>query len=613
MLPETFARSDSPRATYTAYPDTDNAVTAEGWPQLNAPSLSEGFVTDGGWSIPQAESLPIPASNDAYAYDDCEAQVVDSEFVYGIAEDASQLDEETNPAESQSLVELAHADSRLEQERLEQERLEQEQLEQERLEQEQLARHQLAAEVEATAGELRALGYQPSDVAEAEFAFDGFIDSEANAPANADDWFNTDCMPEDLFAEDARDEALATSGYAPALLDESSLPAALAASPGDEQVIGITPLGDSRSTDRQIFNDDVGFDGAVSDVAGDEESGRELLGGNDLPVSGEALAANFGSGGLPAWWSEEGATEERGVEGERGQHDTIDFGHGRATVPTPDVMPAEELEFGETNFGDLSFEERLDEGFPAGESQGSNVDMASLLPAGELAGEGELADEGEAIAPTAEEDSVEDYMRKLLARMRGVPEEEVELPASAQPVGARKVAANATGGPAAANAASTVSSWKPTREKNAENESKAVDGNAATLGLTGDATLPFDPEKYVPRALAPEEAKSLTAMRELPNTTARTAIHKSTRQRYVTMVLLKMAIAGVGLIVASVLIAINGFNLNIGLIATFASLVVAAIWGYDAVTGLKPLLEASFVLNPDVGGNQQTRDADAAK
>lgn len=78
------------------------------------------------------------------------------------------------------------------------------------------------------------------------------------------------------------------------------------------------------------------------------------------------------------------------------------------------------------------------------------------------------------------------------------------------------------------------------------------------------------------------------------------------------MILLKMAIAGIGLIVASVLIAINGFNLNVGLIATFASLVVAAIWGYDAMTGLKPLLEASFVLNPEVGGNQQAREPEEA-
>jgi hypothetical protein len=46
------------------------------------------------------------------------------------------------------------------------------------------------------------------------------------------------------------------------------------------------------------------------------------------------------------------------------------------------------------------------------------------------------------------------------------------------------------------------------------------------------------------------------------------------------------------------LFAVNGFALNVGLIATLASLLVAAIWGYDGIMGLKPLLQSSLVLAP---------------
>ena len=102
----------------------------------------------------------------------------------------------------------------------------------------------------------------------------------------------------------------------------------------------------------------------------------------------------------------------------------------------------------------------------------------------------------------------------------------------------------------------------------------------------------------MPRALAPEASRDLNAMRELANTNARSAIHKSNRQRYVTSVLVKLTVAGVGLTVGVVLIAINGFAINIGLIAALASFVVAAIWGFDGIQSLKPLLQSSLVLAP---------------
>ena len=64
----------------------------------------------------------------------------------------------------------------------------------------------------------------------------------------------------------------------------------------------------------------------------------------------------------------------------------------------------------------------------------------------------------------------------------------------------------------------------------------------------------------------------------------------SARRRYGTAIALKLAIALTGLGVGAALIMINGLNVNIGLIATVASFLVALIWGFDAFNTLKPIL-----------------------
>ncbi len=192
-----------------------------------------------------------------------------------------------------------------------------------------------------------------------------------------------------------------------------------------------------------------------------------------------------------------------------------------------------------------------------------------------------------------EEDSVEDYMKKLLARMRGVPEEEVELPKSQQ------------------SPAKPVAELNPTRNERPTAPPLTVGVTSAptTQNTFEDITEPFDPEKYMPRALAPEQSKNLAAMRELANSSARTAIHKSTRQRHLSSILLKAAISFVGLVVGAVLIGINGLNVNIGLVATVASFFVGVIWGYDAITSIKPLLQAGLVLKPQTDSRQQATEA----
>ena len=190
--------------------------------------------------------------------------------------------------------------------------------------------------------------------------------------------------------------------------------------------------------------------------------------------------------------------------------------------------------------------------------------------------------------PPAEEDSVEDYMRKLLARMRG--EDEPPAPTAPKPA------------PVVDQAPPAVAVAEP---------SPTTDFNAASAAPTGEVTAPFDPEKYIPRALAPERTQHIAAMRALANSSARTAIHRSTRQRYLNSVLIKVGIAAVGLTVGTVLLFINGFTANIGLVAMVTSYLVAAIWGYDAGTSIKPLLQAGLILQPEVDPPSDKPDAES--
>ena len=205
---------------------------------------------------------------------------------------------------------------------------------------------------------------------------------------------------------------------------------------------------------------------------------------------------------------------------------------------------------------------------------------------------------GESAGEIEENDSVEEYMRKLLARMRGAPEEEVELPVQA----AREAAAPS---PRTQQSTATSGSHGGTDTQPAGESSRKSTADQPTANYAADTlhdgvevTEPFDPEKYLPRALAPERSNSLAAMRELANSSARTAIHKSTRQRHVSSIALKSVIAGVGLVVGMVLLAINGFNLNISLVATVAAFLVAIIWGYDSITSIRPMLQHELILTP---------------
>ncbi len=172
-----------------------------------------------------------------------------------------------------------------------------------------------------------------------------------------------------------------------------------------------------------------------------------------------------------------------------------------------------------------------------------------------------------------EEESIEDYMKRLMARMRGDSDKEEAQPAAS---------------PAPMQTATK-----------AENTAVAQPLPAPVTERANTTTTPFNPEEYVPKALAPEKSRNLAAMRELANNSARSAIQVSARRRYGTAHCNEAGDRLDGLVVGGALIMINGFNVNIALIATIASFLVAVIWGIDAVSTIKPLLYAAKTTEAD--------------
>jgi len=189
----------------------------------------------------------------------------------------------------------------------------------------------------------------------------------------------------------------------------------------------------------------------------------------------------------------------------------------------------------------------------------------------------------------ASEESVEDYMKRLMARMRGGSAEEESKPTASSSTAASSAAST--------SAASPLSAFNSSIASKSQSDSISPTGKvplpSAVTERNNRTTSPFNPEHYVPKALAPEKTRNMAAMRELANTSARSAIQVSARRRYGTAIALKLAIALTGLGVGVTLVMINGLNVNIGLIATIASFLVAMIWGFDAVSTIRPLLYSS--------------------
>ncbi|WP_404306751.1 FHA domain-containing protein [Neorhodopirellula lusitana] len=176
------------------------------------------------------------------------------------------------------------------------------------------------------------------------------------------------------------------------------------------------------------------------------------------------------------------------------------------------------------------------------------IDEVPLAAVPEQSGAG--ADE------SVDDDSIEAYMNRLLQRVQGQPDEAPVPAAKAEP----------------------VAKSEPVVEANTE-ASDLDASDSMEIGTTSEAEVSPD-APLVPRSQAPERNSNLSAMRELANESARSAITRSNRsQSHTTRIqaMLKFAYAGIALICGLIAVAMIDLMM-LKVIAVIAALVAAGIF-----------------------------------
>ncbi len=175
----------------------------------------------------------------------------------------------------------------------------------------------------------------------------------------------------------------------------------------------------------------------------------------------------------------------------------------------------------------------------------------------------------EEVSDGDKEESIEDYMARLLQRVKGMPESD------ASPT---KTSSNAT------KPIETIASPTTSREQSRKEDSQVFSSDVPVVKPND-----IKPGEFAPRQVAPEKAANLAALRNLANDTARQAIHNSSLKKNELVLVGKVAIAILGLSGAILLLVLNGFRANVAMIGMIASFVVFLLWGYEAATQYKML------------------------
>jgi hypothetical protein len=169
---------------------------------------------------------------------------------------------------------------------------------------------------------------------------------------------------------------------------------------------------------------------------------------------------------------------------------------------------------------------------------------------------------------TDEEESIEEYMQRLLHRVRGTD----NLPASQPTLPPTKASTAArTAGPAASGSVPSVSM----------DSSDVVSAPLVAELLTN--------ESFVPRQQAPEHRDELDALRELANSNARRALSRSDHRRMNSAFFFKLGVTAVAVFSAVAILMLNGLVLNMSFVGMLAAVIVAILWGYDCLTHFKQL------------------------
>jgi hypothetical protein len=160
----------------------------------------------------------------------------------------------------------------------------------------------------------------------------------------------------------------------------------------------------------------------------------------------------------------------------------------------------------------------------------------------------------------AEEESIEDYMQRLLQRVRGDSD---SSPATKQ---------------------NTPTVVKPSTKVGKSQVAASMGLDVSKGPATEESGPPLTQESFVPRQQAPELRDGLAAMRELANSNARRAISRSDNRRSNAAFYIKLGITALAASSAVAILLLNGLQINMPFVGMIAAIVVTVLWGYDCMT-----------------------------
>lgn len=165
-----------------------------------------------------------------------------------------------------------------------------------------------------------------------------------------------------------------------------------------------------------------------------------------------------------------------------------------------------------------------------------------------------------------EDESIEAYMNRLLQRVQGRSE---GAPPSATSVESAVPAASATG------------AAQPVKPPTAGPEPTTAAPEPTTAAP--EPSTEAEPEApYVPRSQAPERSTNMAAMRELANTSARTAIQRSMSRQQHLIIIRKLAQSVGAILIGGVFLFISQLEPNWAMLAAACCLILGLYWVWEA-------------------------------
>ncbi len=207
---------------------------------------------------------------------------------------------------------------------------------------------------------------------------------------------------------------------------------------------------------------------------------------------------------------------------------------------------------------------------PAGRSSGSGQPQAVAVP-----NQKEEANE--------DEDSIEAYMNRLLKRVQGTSETTKFLSEPKTHV------------------------VEPTRvaEASKGSQDQSPTATAAETAAVVQPALPPQPapdSPYIPRSQAPERTSNMAAMRELANSSARTAIAASAKQRMLNQIIFKFALFGMGMLAGLFTLVGTGFAVDKWMLVAMCCIGLGAFYLMEAIGIRKQLIQTAAAEEVEVEG-----------